>query len=211
MPDKAYQVGGVWVKLVDIGERLTPLLDEAAHIPLYALAVREQSDDDRYDEVESAHVVVPLMLHKIHKGDYWEVDNVMASVKNDDAINVLIVTDNNNFHYSFNVSGGGDLEWSLYEGAMDSGGTPVTPRNLRRPIGDLDPPITARINVVVEDYGTRLTGNFVAGGTGGQTVGSGIYVPTKRILKADTAYLLEAINRAGKAKRMGMLIQGYKE
>lgn len=209
MADSAFQLGGLWIKLVDLGETFTPLLDEGAtQVPLYALAVEEQSDAG-CDGVESAHTVVPLMLSKVHDGDYWEMDNVMASVKDNDAINILIAVGNGDFHYTFSVSGIGSLEWSVYEGAVGSDGSPVTPRNLRRSSGDSTSPIAAKTNVTVEDYGTRLIGNFT--GTNGQDIGSGIPIAIERVMKPNTTYLLEVINRAGKTGEMGILIQGYKE
>ena len=210
MADSAFQLGGLWIKLVDLGETFTPLLDEGAtEVPLYALAVSEQSNGCGCGEVADVHTVVPLMLSKVHDGDYWEVDNTVAKVKDDDAINILVTVGNGDFHYTFSTSGIGSLEWSIYEGAVGLGGLPTTPRNLRRSNGDSTSPIAAKANVTVEDYGTRLVGNFT--GTDGQDIGSGIPIAIERIMKPNTTYLLEVVNRAGKTGEMGILIQGYEE
>jgi hypothetical protein len=196
VPDKAFQMGGNWIKLVDLRE-LSDIVDgDGGELPVYALAVREQNGS-KYGSIEHGLIVTPLLMYKVHAGDCWEIGHVAGEVKNGDSINILISIGGDNFHCAFKVSGN-ESEWSLHEGAAGSGGLPITPRNLNRDIGDSNPPIAAVADVSITDYGARLSGNL--GRTG-----------LERILKPNTTYLVETTNRSGKAGTMSIFVQGYKE
>lgn len=196
MSDKAFQMGGTWIKLVDLRE-ISEIIDGGdGEVAVHALAVAVQNGGE-YDSIGHGLIVTPLLMHKVHKGDCWEMGHVVDEVKDGDGISALISIGNDNFHCAFKVSGN-ESEWSLYEGAVGSGGTPITLRNLNRSIGDSGPPVAAEADAAVGDYGTRLVGSVGRAGL-------------ERILKPNTTYLLEATNRSGKVEMMSIFVQGYKE
>jgi hypothetical protein len=196
MSDKAFQMGGNWIKLVDLKE-ISEIVDGGdGDVSVHALAVVVQNGG-QLDPIGHGLIVTPLLIHKVHRGDCWEAGHIASDIKDGDSINVLVSIGDANFHCAFRVAGN-ETEWSLHEGTTGTGGSPITPRNLSRAIGDSGPPLTAMADVSVGDYGTKLAGSL--GRTG-----------LERILKSNMTYLLEATNRSGKSGVISIFIQGYKE
>jgi len=110
-------------------------------------------------------------------------------------------------HLVFDVNCGGDSEFEIYEGAVVSGGTPFTAINRHRSVGSTSQSASL-INPTITSTGTALTGEFLAGGSGGGASGASAY-SFQYVLAPLTTYLFRLTNRSGQAHMAHIMIEWY--
>ena len=110
-------------------------------------------------------------------------------------------------HLVFDVNCGGDAEFTIYEGATVTGGTAFTAINRYRPSTNVSASATL-INPTVTSTGTALTGEFLAGGSGGQAGGAAAF-SFQYVLSPLTTYLFRLTNRSGQAHMAHIMIEWY--
>jgi hypothetical protein len=110
-------------------------------------------------------------------------------------------------HLVFNVNCGGDAEFTIYENATVNGGTSFTAINRYRSSANTSASAIL-VNPTVTNTGTALTGEFLAGGSGGQAGGAAAF-SFQYVLAPLTTYLFRLTNRSGQAHMAHLMIQWY--
>jgi hypothetical protein len=110
-------------------------------------------------------------------------------------------------HLVFDVNCGGDAEFTIYENATVTGGTSFTAINRYRSSANTSSSAIL-INPTVTTTGTALTGEFLAGGSGGQAGGAAAF-SFQYVLAPLTTYLFRLTNRSGQAHMAHLMIEWY--
>jgi hypothetical protein len=110
-------------------------------------------------------------------------------------------------HLVFDVRCGGDAEFTIFENATVTGGTSFTAINRDRSSTNTSSSAIL-INPTVTTTGTAITGEFLAGGTGGQASGAAAF-SFQYVLAPLTTYLFRLTNRSGQAHMAHVMIEWY--
>lgn len=177
------------------------------------VTVQTSSGAFSVDAVTGALVTITLPHHEVHEGEAF-----VASYKSPDAspvadnanLDLRFATTTKVAHVTFQVAGGGDFEFFLYEAGNVTGGTALSEVNMNR-ISSNASTITVTHTPVVNTLGTQLENFFIPGGkAAGSNGGAG-----GRVLEwnfaTSTTYLFRLTNRAGTAQPLGIVIEWYEE
>lgn len=156
--------------------------------------------------------------HEIHEGAMWHGYIQTSGLADDASLNTLLVTGSGlEVHAIFEKNIGGDAWWELYEGVLLSGspggsGTPVTTHCMNRYISGT--PQTTVFHNPNYIGGTKLTVDYIPGGTGPRTAGGGARGEYEWVLTGVSGpvnYLLRVINVAGAAKDIAVGVEFYEK
>ena len=103
---------------------------------------------------------------------------------------------------------GGDAMGFMYEGAVVSGGTPLTAVNVNRNYSTTASESAALLNPTVTSTGTQLLEQILIGGSGKKSGGADLSSP-RMILKPLTTYLFRLTNVNGTAHAAEMILEWY--
>jgi len=149
-----------------------------------------------------------VRLHEARAYYVYYLNGSANKLANDASIDIAIAwASGKTPHLVFDVNCGGDAEFTIYENAVVTGGTPFTAINRYRPSTNTSAS-AALINPTVTSTGTALTGEFLAGGSGGQAGGASAY-SFQYVLSPLTTYLFRLTNRSGQAHMAHMMIEWY--
>jgi hypothetical protein len=141
---------------------------------------------------------------RIHRGEMYRVGLIVASVSDNASVDIILTTPEDDWpHVVLHPALDGSADVLFYEGPTFTGGTAMTPRNLKRTSTN-----TWGGTVVhtpsVSGVGTLLMECHIPGGTGPHASGGGNGFDEEWVLKAETSYLIRLTNRAGQAKRASL-------
>jgi hypothetical protein len=160
---------------------------------------------------EKPLVIADVNHVRLHEGRAFYVYYLNGDANplaNDASIDIAIAwASGKTPHLVFDVNCGGDAEFTIYEGAVVTGGTSFTAINRYRPSTNTSSS-AALINPTVTSTGTALTGEFLAGGTGGQAGGAAAF-SFQYVLSPLTTYLFRLTNRSGQAHMAHVMIEWY--
>ena len=149
-----------------------------------------------------------VRLHEARAYYVYYLNGSANKLANDASIDIAIAwASGKTPHLVFDVNCGGDAEFTIYENAVVTGGTSFTAINRYRPSTNTSAS-AALINPTVTSTGTALTGEFLAGGSGGQAGGASAY-SFQYVLSPLTTYLFRLTNRSGQAHMAHMMIEWY--
>jgi hypothetical protein len=178
---------------------------------LVSLAQKDKNGNMILAGSDSPLIVADVNHVRLHEGRAYYVyylNGDANQLANDASINIAIAWASGiNPHLIFDVNCGGDAEFQIYEGAVVTGGTPFTAINRHRSVGSTSQS-AALINPTVTSTGTALTGEFLAGGSGGNA-GGGAAFSFQYVLAPLTTYLFRLTNRSGQNHMAHMLIEWY--
>ena len=178
---------------------------------LVSLAQKDKDGNMILAGSDSPLIVADVNHVRLHEGRAYYVyylNGDANQLANDASINIAIAWASGiNPHLIFDVNCGGDAEFQIYEGAVVTGGTPFTAINRHRSVGSTSQS-AALINPTVTSTGTALTGEFLAGGSGGNA-GGGAAFSFQYVLAPLTTYLFRLTNRSGQNHMAHMLIEWY--
>lgn len=167
------------------------------------------------DNLVNAIKVILYPHHEVHAGSAYETcykSPDPSPIADNGLFDLLIQVGPKPLHFTFDALAGGDAEILLYEGATVSAtGTELDIFNLNRMQPDASSVMFAAHTPTLTATGTTLLGEFLPGGTGGQTAGGQSRSSLERIMRTGTAYLLRQVNRAGTAQPMSNHGQWYEE
>jgi hypothetical protein len=149
-----------------------------------------------------------VRLHEARAYYVYYLNGSANQLANDASIDIAIAWASGKLpHLVFDVNCGGDAEFTIYEGATVTGGTSFTAINRYRTSTNVSASASL-INPTVTSTGTALTGEFLAGGSGGQAGGASAY-SFQYVLSPLTTYLFRLTNRSGQAHMAHMMIEWY--
>lgn len=150
----------------------------------------------------------------VHNGVIAQASYRVASVNNDANLDLLVVTADANVHINVEFVGGGDFFLSVYEGVTTSNnGTGLILYNTNRQ-STTTYTTTVFHTPTVSDTGTEIRSLYIAGGTGGNSIGGSdgdLARAPEVLLKKNTKYLYRATNKAGSAKAMSFQLGLYEK
>jgi hypothetical protein len=160
---------------------------------------------------EKPLVIADVNHVRLHEGRAFYVYYLNGDgnpLENDASIDIAIAwASGKTPHLVFDVNCGGDAEFTIYEGAVVTGGTSFTAINRYRPSTNTSAS-AALINPTVTSVGTALTGEFLSGGSGGQAGGAAAF-SFQYVLSPLTTYLFRLTNRSGQAHMAHIMIEWY--
>jgi hypothetical protein len=160
---------------------------------------------------EKPFVMADINHVRLHEGRayYAYFLNGDANKLADDAsINIAVAwASGKTPHLVFDVICGGDAEFTIFENATVTGGTSFTAINRYRPSTNTSASAVL-INPTVTNTGTQLTGEFLAGGSGGQASGAAAF-SFQYVLSPLTTYVFRLTNRSGQAHMAHLMIEWY--
>lgn len=167
-----------------------------------------------FDPEHGVFKTIDFVHDRVHQGRMF-----MATYKTPDgsplsdnaAITFLIAVGAREIHTNFSGACGGEGEIALYEGANTSGGTNLQFAGMNRVTGFFVPSTSILLDPSVSAYGVLLYNMMFPGGTGGQRVGGQQRENTEWLLRPNTDYLLQMINRAGNNQQASLLFQWYEQ
>ena len=178
---------------------------------LVSLAQKDKNGNMILAGSDSPLIVADINHVRLHEGRAYYVyylNGDANQLANDASINIAVAWASGiNPHLVFDVNCGGDAEFQIYEGAVVTGGTPFTAINRHRSVGSTSQS-AALINPTVTSTGTALTGEFLAGGSGGNAGGAAAF-SFQYVLAPLTTYLFRLTNRSGQAHMAHILIEWY--
>jgi len=153
---------------------------------------------DNYDEITRAIKSIDYEHHEIHDGSHYFVSG-FETVANDGDIIFSITTPNTAkwIHLIFEIEGTSQTEFSIYETASVSSGTPITPNNNNRNSANTSD-VTMLYNPTVDTAGTVIFAQSKGkAGTNPLKADTEGLVNRSReiILKQNTTYVFEIISR----------------
>jgi len=110
-------------------------------------------------------------------------------------------------HCVFTYQSGGASEFYIYEAPTTSGGTALTVQRRNRVLTTTSAAAAVHTPTVTTT-GTALTGEFLAGGSGGQAGGAAAF-SFQYVLAPLTTYLFRLTNRSGQAHMAHLMIEWY--
>lgn len=160
---------------------------------------------------EKPLVIADVNHVRLHEGRAYYVYYLNGDANplaNDASIDIAIAwASGKTPHLVFDVNCGGDAEFTIYEGAVVTGGTSFTAINRYRPSTNTSASASL-INPTVTSVGTALTGEFLSGGSGGQAGGAAAF-SFQYVLSPLTTYLFRLTNRSGQAHMAHIMIEWY--
>ena len=146
------------------------------------------------DKTFKALLSIDVEHHEIHDGSSYQVTAFATGVGSGSIADFFGITPANvDCHFVFSVSGSGELEFALYEGAtVSSNGTPMSVINRNRKSIKTST-MQAFHTPTVTGVGTLLESGYF--GTG-KTVGGSNHSDTEMILKNNTNYLVRITSRS---------------
>jgi hypothetical protein len=171
----------------------------------------DQNENQTVAGSEKPFPVADINHIRLHEGRAYYVYHLNGDANqlaNDANIDIVIAwAAGKTPHLVFDVNCGGDSEFAIYEGATVTGGTSFTAINRYRPSTNVSAS-AALINPTVTSTGTALTGEFLAGGSGGQA-GGAVAFSFQYVLKPLTTYLFRLTNRSGQSHMAHAMIEWY--
>jgi len=162
------------------------------------------------DSISRALVVLEIEHHQVHLGYMFSASYVNLALGNGASIDFRLPTGSGFCHFSFDAECGGNGEVQFYEQANLSGGTPITPVNLKRQdTGAIAPTLTVYHTPAVNAVGTQLYNGVLAGGRGPQAGGGQARERSEWVLAQNRVYLIRLYNRSGGAQPASLVVQWY--
>lgn len=186
----------------------TRKVQAGAALPVALVNSNDESMAKLYDY---ALVTIDFPHYQQHLGQMFEVSYKSADggdLSDNATINFLLTVGDIPCHLIFEANCGGDAEILLREKPTPSGaGTAVTPVCHNRNYPKVSTMTVARS--VPYTGGTLLHNALLPGGTGGNAGGGSTRREEEFLLRTNTQYLLEVINRAGGAKPASLVAAWY--
>jgi hypothetical protein len=154
------------------------------------------------------HEMIAFGHQLVHAGRLFYASHIYASVANDAAAELALVTDTAQPHLFARFAHAGDHDVYLFEGATVSGGTLVASINRNR-TSVTSPGALVTHSPTVSADGTELYEEFVAGGKWGQSAGGAIRTESEWVLAPATTYVFRIINRSGTTARASISCEWY--
>ena len=166
------------------------------------------------DEITGALASIPVVHHEVHEGETfraWYISPHGSLVADNGFVDLVLTAGSRYPHVVFALGFGGDCEFNVYRDPdFDLDGTVQTPHNLKDYSTEAAT-MAARWNPTINSVGTEICGEFLGGGTGGNSTGGAFRRNTEDILRLNTSYLIRITNRAGNAQQFSLDAQWYEE
>jgi hypothetical protein len=144
----------------------------------------------------------------VHQGALWTTSIAVPSLANSGDSDCYIVTGSDMCHLVSAIQAEGACTLNIYEDAVGSNGTVLTPTNLNRNVATT-PTTVIRAGATITSVGTLLFTFYLPGGTGGGKAGGFIRQGTEIVMKPNTAYLYRTTNVSGNAIRLAKQLEFY--
>lgn len=166
-----------------------------------------------FDSTTGATITMDVVHHEVHEGEMFHVSHTVTSAANGANVDVQLTTGAKEAHTAWEVFAGGQVTVYLYEAPTTSGGTALTPYNMKR--ASTETPTAAVVHTpTVTSVGSvaLVNGRVLPGGTSSQTrVGGGIRSGAEWILKPSTKYLMRINNSSGSTIAVNVALEWYEE
>ena len=141
---------------------------------------------------------------RIHMGTMFRAGVLVADIADDASINLIITTPEDDWpHIVFHPALDGSADFAVFESPTFTGGTAVTPYNLKRTSLNTWGGTVVHTPTISND-GTMIMQCHIPGGTGPHAGGSSNGFGEEWVLKADTSYLIRLTNRSNNAQRASL-------
>jgi len=158
----------------------------------------------------NALVFIDTIHNRIHRGQFFSLDNFNSALANSGTIDVLVKV-TTGVHVRAIASAGGDARFQLFEGTtVSANGTPATPVNRNR-FSALTAVTQFFTGPTITADGTALLDTLLPGGTGGIFSGGGGGQTFEEFVLAPGNYLLRLTNISGSTQPANVQIDFYED
>ena len=177
------------------------------------VALTQQTSDDQQVLTGSDRPLINVEVnhHRLHEGRAfyaYYVQNGGAPLADGASINIVLAAGPGTTpHMTIAAFCGGDSEFSLFEGAISTGGTSFTPARRNRTIATPSN-VAMVINPTVSGTGTELFEEFLPGGIK-KKAGGGDGDSLEYVLAPLTNYLVRLTNMSGSAQIAELILEWY--
>lgn len=154
--------------------------------------------------------VIDFPHYELHEGEVGHFSHIHTGVADDENVDHLIIPGDEPVHAAFYAAGQGDAHVWLFEGTdISATGTAHSVINMRRDSPKV-PGWQVFVGPTIDSDGTTLGQTFLAGGSGGNSVGGEARSGLEFILDPNKGpYLLRLRNVSGQAKTFSFTIEAY--
>jgi hypothetical protein len=186
------------------------------HSTLFTNAAGEHLRWSNAFERDAKFLAVTDRVHReTHEGEGFSLCHIFEDVGASDHADILIQTGaSKELHFTFTAQAEGKAYAFLYEDAVASAGTGLTPFNRLRSSSETSDATFSHTPGFdsVPELGTLLPCGLLPGGIGGNSVGAtGGSGRQEIVLRINTVYLVRVTNKAGSAKDISTTCSWYEE
>ena len=178
------------------------------------LHVKNRRTEPWYDNKIGAMITIPSEHMHTHEGETYILTYLIphgSELANDGTAVLGFETGDKDIHAIWEVTVEGTSHLLFKEGATITGGSSLTPKNKNRNGDDDDTTVTVTLAPTISVAGTALASYMAGSGKPSQGGGGAAGGRDEWVLKPNTTYTVELINRSGGAILGGFSFEWYEE